>query len=75
MRRPKKGEYYYYDNCGGKKVNKSCFGDCLDCYLHDMYHFEKYLKKNSLPGHFDHDKTSTPEVPYQWMGRGCVRGG
>lgn len=75
MRRPKRGEYYDYDKCAPRKSGRKCYGDCLDCYLHDVYHFKEHLKKNKLSENYDPDRTDTPRAPHKVMVRGRSYGG
>ena len=72
LKRPKRGDYYFnFGKCGPMKAERKCYGDCCDCYWHDMHHYEKYLKKNNLKA--EPDNTDTP-LGCPVKGRGQVHG-
>lgn len=74
MKRPKKCEYYYCDDCAPKKENRGCHGDCLECFLYDMYHYENYLEENDLPKDTEFDTTDPPPNSGTMI-RGRIYGG
>jgi len=74
MKRPNKGEYYYFDKCAPKKEKRGCYGDCVECFWSDSLRYDRYLEENNLEKEDIYPNMTDRPPNCLMMGRGRVYG-